>query len=412
MMKYRRILMPTEKEILNGECTDVYFPRSIKILKAKEFDDTKAVMEVYLKKFPDPNYNFGMFTGIHDVVRLLEYVAKTNGSSIDVYAMEDGEIFFPEEPVLQVIGKYTDFGIYENTVLGLICQASGVSTEAARVRMAAGPDKELMAFGTRRVHPALAPMVERSCYIGGFDAVSNVKGAELIGLKPKGTMLHAYVLIVGNSRDAFRYYDEVVPPEVPRIALVDTFGSIKEETFIALETLGKKLDGIRIDRDDLEKLGKEMRWELDIRGRRDVKLYCSGGLNEYSVAKLSKIYDGFGVGTSVAHAPTMNFAKKLIEVNDEPRAKVGNRSGAKFILRHGNIDKVYRMHNLDEPRQVQHTHGGELLLKPWMKDGKIVKKLDSVDEIRERNLKKLYSLPDDLKSLYRIKKYRVDFVGS
>ena len=71
MMKNRKILMPTEEEILSGKCTDIYFPRAKKIIEAKELGDTKVVMEAYLKKFRDPNYNFGMFTGIHEVVNIL-----------------------------------------------------------------------------------------------------------------------------------------------------------------------------------------------------------------------------------------------------------------------------------------------------------------------------------------------------
>lgn len=406
IMKDRKLLIPTEEEILNGECTDIYFPRAMQILKAKGLDDTEVVMEAYLKKFPDENYNFGMFTGIHEVVTMLHEVAKFNGSSIDVYAMEDGEIFFPEEPVLQIVGKYKDFGIYENSILGFICKAPGIATKAARVRIAA-KDKYVMSFGTRRVHPSLAPTVERTCYIAGFDGVSNVKGAELIGLEPVGTMPHAYIIIVGDSGKAFKWYDEEMPPEVPRTALVDTW-SIKQETFIALETLGEKLDGIRIDRDDLESLGKEMRWELDRRGGKDVKLCASGGLDEYSVARLSKIYDILGVGTSVADAPTMNFALKIID----PGAKVGNRSGRKFILRGENyMDRVYMMHDLDDPYKIQREQGGELLLKPWIEEGKKVKTLEPEDVIRKRNLEVLYSLPDDLKSLSRVEKKRVSFIG-
>jgi len=293
----------------------------------------------------------------------------------------------------------------------LICQASGILTRAARVRIAA-KDKHLLSFGTRRVHPALAPTVERCCYTGGFDGVSNELGAELINLEPEGTMPHALILVVGDSKKAFQYYDEVMPPEVKRIALVDTNGSIKQETHWALEAMGKNLYGIRIDRDDLKRRGREMRWELDRMGRPDVKLYCSGGLDANSVARLSKIYDGFGVGTDISNAPTMDFAKKIIKVNDEDRAKVGNLPGQKCVLRKDNYqDTVYLIKNPEEAYEIQAKEGGELLLKKWMEASKIVKRSDPETEIRKRNFKKLYSLPYDLKSLTRIENDRVSFVA-
>ena len=414
----RRILMPTEEEILEGKVTDIYFPRALKVLKYKGLEKSKVVMEAFVKKFPDPNYNFGIFTGIHDVVRLLGYVAEEKNCSFNVYAMEDGEIFFPWEPVLQIEGSYEDFAIYENVILGLISKASGIATKAARIRIAA-KDKILMSFGTRRVHPGLAPMIERSCYIAGFDGVSNVLGAELMGKKAVGTMPHALILIFGNSAEAFKAYDEALPEGVPRIALIDTFGSPKEEALIAEKVLKDKLDGVRIDSGDLKKLGKEVRWELNLRGRKKVKLYCSGGLDEYRIQELVDIYDGFGVGTRVADAPTMDFALKIVEVEGEPRAKAGNLSGMKYVIRrqrNGELKDYIMPCELYKGRAWNNkvseiASEGRPLLKQYMKDGKMIKNFESVDEIRNRVLKNLKSLPEDLKKLEKSNYEPVIFVG-
>ena len=400
----RRFNYSDENAILNGKATDAYFLRTFEVLKAKNIDK-RVVMEAMVKSFPDKNYNFGIFSGIQEVINLLSYIAENvaESNSLNVWAMQDGEVFFPNEPVLQIEGRYTDFGIYETAILGFISYASGITTKAVRSRLVA-KDKILFSFGTRRLHPSVAPVIERACYTGGFDAVSSIVGAELMGKKAVGTMPHALMLLFGNSADAFRAFDEVLPSEVPRIALIDTFGSPKEETLLALECMGPNLYGVRVDSGDLLKVGKELRWELNIRGREDVKLFASGGLDEHMVQKLVKVYDGFGIGTKVANAPVMDFALKIVEVDGKPRAKVGNYSGAKDVYR---LKNEFR--DLVVPKGKEITNGYEPLLQQVIKDGKVIKSYDSVDESRERVLSRIKRLPDELKSLYREDGERVKF---
>lgn len=386
----RKFSIATEKEILNGETTDIYFPRTVEVLK-KIKKNPHVVMEAWVKKFPDERYKFGILNGIQETVKLLEHVAKKKKSPINVYAMEEGEIFFPGEPILQIEGLYRDFAVYENAILGLISEPSGISTKAARVRLAAG-QKMVFSFGTRRVYPAIAPMVERACYIGGFDKVSNKKGAQLIGEKPVGTMPHALTLIIGEPGKAFKSFHKTMPRNVPRIALVDTLYSPKEETLIALKTLGKNLYGVRVDNGDRKQIGQELRWECSIRGRPDVKLFTSGGLDEYKVADLADVYDGFGVGTSVADAPTIDLALKIIEVDGIPRAKVGNRSGAKAVYRKDFYD-IVTLRNRMPPE------GYKPLLKPYIIDGKRVGSYTNPIAVRKKVLDKLEGLPEELKKL-------------
>jgi nicotinate phosphoribosyltransferase len=393
-----------ENAILNGKATDAYFLRTFEVLKAKNIDK-RVVMEAMVKSFPDKEYNFGVFSGIQEVINLLSYVAENvaESNSLNVWAMQDGEIFFPNEPVLRIEGRYTDFGIYETAILGFISYASGITTKAVRSRLVA-KDKMLFSFGTRRLHPSVAPVIERACYTGGFDAVSSIIGAKLMGKTAVGTMPHALMLLFGKSADAFRAFDEVLPSEVPRIALIDTFGSPKEETLLALECMGPNLYGVRVDSGDLLKVGKELRWELNIRGREDVKLFASGGLDEYMVQKLVEVYDGFGIGTKVANAPVMDFALKIVEVDGKPRAKVGNYSGAKDVYR---LKNEFR--DLVVPKGKEITNGYEPLLQQVMKDGKVIKSYESVDESRERVLSNIKRLPDELRSLKREDGDRVKF---
>src|SRR3990172_4959644 len=154
------------KDIKDGKMTDVYFVRTMEVLKAKKIDKwVKA--EFIAKRFPE-DYGWGVLSGIEEVTYLLKDLKVT------VRAMEEGTIFRAYEPVMEIEEMYTDFGLYETSVLGLLCQASGVATKAARCKKAAG-EKRVISFGARRIHPVIAPMVERSAFIGGCDGVSVVK---------------------------------------------------------------------------------------------------------------------------------------------------------------------------------------------------------------------------------------------
>lgn len=391
----KRFLIPTEEEIRSGKTTDAYFSRTMEILKAKN-KNNRVVMEAWIKNFPDPNYKFGIFTGIEEVAKLLE------GLPVDVYSFQDGEVFFPNEPVLQVEGRYRDFGVLETAILGFICQGSGVATKATRIRIAAG-NKKLISFGTRRCHPALAPIIERSAFIAGFDGVSNVLGAELMGEKALGTIPHSLILVFGGTKEAFEAYSEIMPRSTPRIALIDTFGDCKKEMLIALEVFGKDLDGVRIDSGNLKKIFKEIRKELNARGRNDVEIFLSSGLNEYRIQDLAKYADGFGVGTSVAATRVMDFALKIIEVDNKPFAKVGNPPGAKQVYRDFKNFKDYvTLRNKKLKYQP--------LLKPVMKNGKIVKEFESPRKIRARVLERLKQMPKELKELTGSYREKVKFL--
>jgi nicotinate phosphoribosyltransferase len=123
---------------------------------------------------------------------------------------------------MNVSGAYCDFGIYETAMLGMVCQPSGIATASARVKIAA-EGKSVLAFGNRRMHPGIAGVLDRSCYIGGCDGVSSRFGADLTGTEPVGTVPHALMLVMGSNEAAFRAFDEIIEPEVPRVMLIDTF---------------------------------------------------------------------------------------------------------------------------------------------------------------------------------------------
>jgi nicotinate phosphoribosyltransferase len=317
------------KDIKTGKYTDVYFTRTMEVLKAKKIDKwVKA--EFIAKRFPE-DYGWGVLAGIEETAHLLKDLR------VSVRAMKEGTVFRAFEPVMEIEGMYTDFGLYETSLLGLLCQASGVATKAARCKKAAG-NRRVISFGARRIHPVVAPMVERNAFIGGCDGVSVVKNAELIGEEPSGTMPHALILIMGDTVEATKAFDEVIHPKVKRVSLIDTFNDEKIEAIRVAEALGKKLFGVRLDtpssrRGDFTKIIEEIRWELNLRGFGHVQIYVSGGLDEKRILTLNPVVDAYGVGTSITNARVIDFAMDIIEIDGKPLAKRGKMSGSKSVLR-------------------------------------------------------------------------------
>ncbi len=159
-----------EEDIRAGKTTDVYFIRTQKILREKGIRK-KVFADVSTTSLPH-GWKWGgvLAGGIEEVAKLLE------GLPVNVYAMPEGTIFHPPyEPVLQIEGYYDEFGIYETALLGMLSQASGIATAALRVKIAA-KFKPVYSFGIRHMHPAIAPMIDRSAFIGGCDGVSGVLG--------------------------------------------------------------------------------------------------------------------------------------------------------------------------------------------------------------------------------------------
>ena len=286
--------------------------------------------EIYAATLPG-NWEWAVLSGVEEVARLLE------GLPVDVESAPEGSAFHAGDPVVTVAGRYRDFAVYETAFLGLLCQASGVATRAARCRLRAG-DRMLYSFGARRMHPAVAPMIERSAFIGGCDGVAVVKSAELIGERAVGTMSHSLILSVGDEAEAYRGFDRAMDPQVRRVALIDTFQDEKFGALTAAEALGEKLAAVRLDtprsrRGNFLQIIKETRWELDMRGYDKVGIFVSGGLDEEEVDRLRPYVQGYGVGTAISNAPVVDFSFDLIEVGVEPRAKRGKMSGNKILWR-------------------------------------------------------------------------------
>jgi nicotinate phosphoribosyltransferase len=384
----------SDGEIKRAETTDIYFVRTKEILGAKRLDKISVVADVTASGLPR-NWQWGVLCGIEEEARLFEDIP-TN-----VYAMPEGTVFSPEDyrgyriPLMMIEGPYNAFCLYETPMLGLLCQASGIATEAARIRKVAG-NKTLISFGIRRMHPALSPMIDRAAYIGGFDAVSSLSGAKAIEAEPTGTMPHALIIMLGDQTKAWKAFDETINKSVPRVALVDTYYDEKTEALMAAEALRKRLVGVRLDtpgsrRGNFAEIVREVRWELDLRGYKHVKIYVSGGLNEETVKALSEAgAEGFGVGTSVSSAATIDFAMDIIEKQGKPCAKRGKIGGKKQVWRCRKCQTdILQPFKKREPVCPKCEGKTVPLLQPLVENGKIVAVLPKPKEIRQYVLAQL-----------------------
>jgi nicotinate phosphoribosyltransferase len=364
-----------DEEILAGRTTDIYFLRTEEVLRQKGVNP-RVVAEVVMT-----GGGWAVLAGLEEVAHLLA------GKEVDVYAMPEGTIFFPYEPVLRIEGRYLEFARYETPLLGFLCHESGIATKAARMKLLAG-DVPIISFGTRRQHPALAAMIERCAYLGGMDGVSNVVGAERIGIEASGTMPHSLIICFGDQKAAFKAFDDVIAKDVPRICLCDTYCDEKAESLMAAEALGESLHAVRLDtpgsrRGDFRRIIEEVRWELDVRGYTGVGIFVSGGMDEDDISALKDLVVGFGVGTRVANALCVDFALDIIEREGVPCAKRGKRGGRKQVYRKKGIIEEGK----DEIRLAQEVplEDMEPLLKPMIQNGEIAGTFSfSLDEARSR----------------------------
>lgn len=377
------------EHIKEGRVTDVYFERVIEALKVKGINPLVS-MEIRASSLPR-DWEWSVFAGLEEVLELVE------GLPITVRAMDEGQLFRAGEPVLSVTGKYLDFGVFETAILGLLCQASGIATNAARCKKAAD-GRGVISFGARRMHPAIAPMIERNAFIGGCDGVAVVESAEQLGEEPSGTMSHTLILCAQDEKVAYELFDEVMGPGVMRIALVDTFQDEKFGALYAAEVLGERLYAVRLDtpgsrRGDFLAIMREVRWELDIRGFGHVRIFISGDIDEEKILEYNSVADAYGVGTHISNSPVVNFAMDIVEIDGRPMAKRGKTSGTKQVWTcPEDGTRAIMLNSADRVSCRRCSQAMEPLLKERYAQGRKLLPDPSPREIRSRVLEQLKDL--------------------
>jgi len=357
-------LTVTDELIRNGECTDIYFIRTEEALKNDNLNP-HVVMEVTATSLPD---SWAVSCGLADVLALLD------GVPVTVDAMPEGTIFHRNEPVLRIAGKYRDFCRYETAILGFLCHASGIATATAHIRIAA-VDRPVYSFGSRRQHPSIAAMIERAAWIGGADGVSNTCAPE--GMPVVGTMPHAFVMCYRRPEDAWRAFDRSAPTSVPRIMLCDTYCDEKSESLRAAECGANavRLDTPRSRRGNMRAIIEEVRWELDSHGFEEVKIFLSGGVTREDVIAYRDCVDAFGVGGAIANAPVIDFAMDIVEIEGEPKAKRGKRSGVKQVYaqkdgKHVVLPVSRKSPGGATPLIESYISKGDVVQDSWMQDAR------------------------------------------
>jgi len=318
----QRYLSATHEEIEQGLTTDIYFVRTSYLLEKENKINTFVCAEIFAN-------DYGVFAGLHEVIHLLR------NKNLTIESLEEGDKFEPKEVVMRIEGPYSQFGYLETVILGILASSSNWAT-AARLCKEAANGKKVICFGARFVHPSCAPVMERSALIGGVDEVSCILAASLAKKEPKGTIPHAFIIILGDTLEAAKIFDKHIPPEVPRIILVDTFKDEVEESIrIAkfFKEIGKKLDGVRLDTPKergrvTPELVKELKEKLKLEGFDDIKIVVSGGLDPERISILEKAgADIFGVGSFIASYNKLQFTMDIKEVENKKITKRGRIPG-------------------------------------------------------------------------------------
>lgn len=380
----------------------------------------------------------------------LEFL-KTFKFTGDIYAVPEGTVVFPGEPILTVKAPIMQAQLIETAILNIMNFQTLIATKSAKICYAAKGDT-VMEFGLRRAQaPDAGIYGARAAVIGGCAVTSNVLAGKMFGIPVSGTHAHSWVMNFKDEYTAFMEYAKVYPDNT--LLLVDTFDTLKQgvpnaiKVFDYLRTQGYEPKGIRLDSGDLAYLSKKARKMLDDAGYPNAKICASGDLDEYSISSLKTQgaqIDIWGVGTRLitsADMPALGGVYKLAVIidkdgNEIPKIKLSNNTakitnpGFKNIYRvydketgKAEADMIYLRGErpIDEKVPLTLTHPTERWKKTTynnyeirslqeniIKDGKLVYNMPTLSEIKEYAKKELESFWDEYKRIDRPHLYKVD----
>jgi nicotinate phosphoribosyltransferase len=355
--------------------------------------------------FSDEEIDWLAHTGIFNRA-FLNHLA-TLGFSGDVRAMAEGEIFFPDEPVLEVTAPLIEAQIVETFLINTVGLASMLATKASRcVHAAAG--RPIIDFSLRRTQGSHAGMtVARSSYIAGFAGTSNVLAGKTWGIPTSGTMAHAFVTAFASEIEAFEAYAKLFPDNA--VFLIDTYNTITGAKYAAqvgrrMQAEGHALKGVRLDSGDMAALSKQVRKILDDAGLPEVKIFASSGFDEYILERLiadGACIDAFGVGTRMgvsADAPFLDMVYKMVRMGTRNVRKASEDkatlAGEKQVFRKEENDLFAEdiIGCKDET-----PPGMRPLLKPVMEKGRSVGPRPALKEIRQNFAENFARLEEEYK---------------
>ena len=325
----------------------------------------------------------------------------------DVRAVPEGTPVFAGEPLLEVEGPLPEAQLVETFIMNQMHVQTVLASKAARVRRAAGACTAVD-FGLRRMHGADAGLRgTRAYHVAGLDGTSNVLAGRTYGVPVTGTMAHAYVQAHDDELDAFRAFVRVYPDTILLVDTYDTLDGVRKVVRLA-EELGDdfRVRGIRLDSVDLAELARGARRILDAAGLDQVRIFASGGLDEWKVQALVAAgapIDGFGVGTAMgvsADAPSLDMVYKLTEYGGQGRLKLSTGKpvlpGPKQLFRVEESGRAVR----DVIAGSDEELDGRPLLQTVMESGRRVGAgRASLDDARALARQEMARLPDRILAL-------------
>lgn len=292
--------------------------------------DLLSLVEAF--RFSESDLAYLSRQGLH--ADFLDYLKDFKFSG-NIYSVKEGEIVFPNEPLLSVEANMIEAQLIETLILNILNFQSLVATKARRIKDVIG-DKFFAEFGLRRAQGFAGIHASRAAVIGGADATSNVYAAKLYDIDVTGTQAHSWIQSFATELEAFRAYAKISPDNT--VLLVDTYNTLKSGIPNAitvakeLEEQGYKMKAIRLDSGDLAYLSQKARRMLDEAGLPYVQIIASNQLNERilkSLAEQGAKLDGYGIGTELVTGQAdgaLGGVYKLVESNGQPRLKISENT--------------------------------------------------------------------------------------
>jgi nicotinate phosphoribosyltransferase len=431
--------MPAEQNSHSGALlTDLYQLTMLQAYLDHGMEET-GVFEFFVRKLPSRR-NFLIAAGLEQALDFLENLRFTPEElewagncgvfqpsflrylegfrfTGDVHAMEEGTVFFPNEPILRVTAPLPEAQLVESRLINLLHFQSLIASKAARSVLMA-PGKLLVDFGFRRAHGAEAGlMAARASYLAGFAGTATVLAAPLFKIPVYGTMAHSFVQAHDEEALAFEHFARSHPRNV--VLLIDTYDTetAAEKVVHLAPKLAKDgiaIKGVRLDSGDLAEHAHKVRRILDEGGLGEVTIFASGSVDEYLLKALRDAgapIDGYGIGTHMdtsADAPYLDCAYKLVEYAGRPRRKRSEGKvlwpGRKQVYRR--YDEAGRMEG-DVLTLEEDAQDGDALIRQVMRSGKRLSPAVPLAKLRERTSAELSRLPENLRTIEATEPYPV-----
>jgi nicotinate phosphoribosyltransferase len=431
-----------------GPVTDLYQLTMMAGYRAMGKENQPAVFEMFVRKMP-PNRSYLIFTGLEQAIGDLLYLAFSDQqvealrswpvfASVDpsffdwlralrfegdVWAMPEGTVFFPGEPIIRVEAALAQAQWVETFLLASIGYPTLVASKAARVVQAAA-GRPVYDFGARRAPgPHAGLLAARAAYLAGCAGTSHVEAARLLDIPCVGTMAHSWVESFATEPEAFATEPEAFAAELKAFAafaqvfpqstmLVDTYDT--ERGVMHAAAIEPAIHAVRLDSGDLIELARKARATLDSRGRHEVRIFATGDLDEARIAELVAAgapIDGLGVGTEMAtsrDAPALAIVYKLVALDGAGRIKLSTGKKTYPLAK-----QVHRMRDAagkfvsDNVSASDEPAAGEPLLIQVVRAGRLAGPLPALGAIRDCCGQQRDALPRELLDLHTVGSYPV-----